>query len=57
MTERVMSTQKLPMVFARLRAIPLTSATSAAKPTAGDTKFCTTRPANWDRWLIVASPA
>ena len=54
---RVRSTQKLPIVVARLRVSPRTSATATAMPTAAETKFCTVSPAIWVRWLMVDSPA
>jgi hypothetical protein len=56
-TDRVRSTQKLPMVAERRRTRPRTKATATAMPTAADTKFCTASPAICVRWLIVISPA
>ena len=53
---RVRSTQKLPMVVERRRAIPRISAAIVAMPAAAETKFCTARPTIWVRWLMVASP-
>ena len=44
-----MSTQKLPMVFAPSREMPLISATATAMPTAALTKFCTARAPICDR--------
>jgi hypothetical protein len=54
--ERVRSTQKLPSVVARRRAMPRMKAANTAIPAAADTKFCTVRPSIWVRWLIVVSP-
>ena len=48
-TQRVRSTQKLPMVFAERRAKPRTSATASAMPVAAETKLCTVSPAIWVR--------
>ncbi len=56
-TDRVRSTQKLPMVAERRRTRPRTRATATAMPTAADTKFWTARAAICVRWLIVISPA
>ena len=48
-TQRVRSTQKLPIVCAERRAKPRTSATASAMPVAAETKLCTVSPAIWVR--------
>jgi hypothetical protein len=53
---RTASTQKLPTRRDR-RAIPRTSATATAMPTAPAVNCATTSPAICPRWLIAASPA
>jgi hypothetical protein len=55
-TDRVRSTQKLPMVALRRRISPRISAIATASPTAAETKFCTVSPAICVRWLMVDSP-
>ncbi len=52
---RVRSTQKLPIVSARRRAMPRISATITAIPAAADTKFWTARPIICVRLLTVDS--
>jgi hypothetical protein len=54
--ERVMSTQKLPIVAEPLRTRPRINATATAIPTAADTKFCTVSPAICTRCDMVDSP-
>jgi hypothetical protein len=45
MSERVRSTQKLPIVVSRERVKPRIAAITTASPTAAATKFCQARPA------------
>ena len=55
-TDRVRSTQKLPIVSLRRRVMPRTRAIATARPTAAETKFWTASPLICVRWLIVDSP-
>src|SRR5579864_1031735 len=55
--ERIMSTQKLPIVTCRRRMIARVNATATAMPTAADTYWCSTSDSIWLRWLMVDSPA
>ena len=52
---RTRSAQKLPMVPLAERAMPRTSATATAMPTAAETKFCVASPTIWVRYDIVCS--
>ena len=56
MIERVRSTQTFPMVWERVRFMPLIKASSTAIPDAAETKFWTVSPAICVRKLIVVSP-
>ncbi len=55
-SERYRSCQKFPIPEVERRTSPRITAASTAMPTAADTKFCTARPAIWDRYDIVYSP-
>ena len=54
---RIRSGQKLPSVLALRREMPRMTATTTAMPTAAETKFCTARPAIWEKFESVVSPA
>ncbi len=56
-SDRYRSTQKLPSSCRVRRANPRTTAASTAIPMAAETQFWTARPAIWDRYDIVPSPA
>ena len=53
--QRVISTQKFPMVCSPRPTNPRISATAIAMPVAAETKFCTHRPASWTKCPRVAS--
>ena len=54
--QRVMSTQKFPMVGELRRENPRTMAMATAMPTAGLTNCCTVRAPIWEKYDIVVSP-
>ena len=54
---RTRSTQKLPSRPADRRAIPRTSATASAIPTAAEAKLWKASWVIWEKYDIVASPA
>ena len=54
--QRVMSTQKLPMVGEFFRANPRTRTRATATPTAGVTNCCTVSAPIWEKYDIVVSP-
>ena len=54
--QRVMSTQKLPMVVELRRAKPRTRAMATAMPTAVLTNCCTVSAPIWEKYDMVVSP-
>ena len=53
---RTTSCQKLPSDSPERATMPRISAARTAIPTAAEAKFCTARPAIWEKKLRVASP-
>ena len=54
--QRVMSTQKLPIVGELRREKPRTMAMATAIPTAALTNCCTVRTPIWEKYDMVVSP-
>ena len=54
--QRVMSTQKLPIVGELCREKPRTTAMAAAMPPAALTNCCTVRTPIWEKYDIAVSP-
>ena len=54
--QRVMSTQKLPIVGEFLRAKPRTMAMATAIPTAALTNCCTVSTPIWEKYDMAVSP-